>query len=50
MAVKLGRKAILIELKPSYFEVLVRNMQAIEAQTTIPDLFTWAEQQAEMEA
>jgi DNA modification methylase len=46
-AVKFGRKAILIELKPSYFEVLVRNMQAIEAQTTIPDLFTWAEQQAE---
>jgi len=48
-AVKFGRKAILIELKPEYFEVLLKNMRAIEAKSTIPDLFTWAEeQQAQM--
>jgi len=47
-AVKFGRKAILIELKPDYFDVLVKNMRAIEAQSTIPDLFDWAEQQMEM--
>ena len=44
-AVKFGRKAVLIELKPDYFDVLVKNMRAIEAQSTIPDLFDWAEQQ-----
>jgi len=49
MAVKLGRRAALCELKPEYFDVLVKNMQAIEAQTNMPDLFTWAaEQQAEL--
>jgi len=42
MAVKLGRKAILIELKPEYFSALVNNMRAVEAKTTLPDLFTWA--------
>jgi len=40
MAVKLGRKAILIELKPSYFNVLVQNMQAIEVESATPDLFS----------
>jgi len=44
-AVKFGRKAILIELKPEYFEVLVRNMQSVEARTTLPDLFAWAAHQ-----
>jgi len=42
MAVKLGRKAILIELKPEYFDVMVKNMHGIEAQSTLPDLFSWA--------
>jgi len=42
VAVELGRKAILIELKPEYFNVLVNNMNGIEAETTLPDLFTWA--------
>jgi len=46
MAVKLGRRAILCELKPEYYEILVKNMRAIEAQTLIPDLFAWAEAQA----
>jgi len=49
-AVKFGRKAILIELKESYFNVLVKNMQAVEAKSSLPDLFAWAEaQQQEMQ-
>ena len=48
-AVKFGRRAILIELKRDYFDVLVKNMRAIEAETALPDLFEWAEQQMEME-
>ena len=44
-AVKFGRKAILIELKPEYFDVLVNNMRAITARATIPNLFDWAAQQ-----
>lgn len=31
MALKLGRKAILIELKPEYFNVAVKNMRQVEA-------------------
>ena len=42
MAVKLGRKAILIELKPSYFDTLTRNMRDAAAQARTPDLFTMA--------
>lgn len=41
-AVKFGRKAILIELKPEYFEVLVNNMHKIESAQAVPDLFAWA--------
>lgn len=47
MAVKLGRRAILIELKPEYFDVMVKNMRGVEAQSTLPDLFSWASLQAE---
>ena len=43
MAVKLGRKAILVELKESYFDVLVSNMKKIEASSQTLDLFAWAE-------
>lgn len=39
-AVRLGRKAILIELKESYFRILLQNMKQIESKTTQPDLFT----------
>ena len=49
MAVKLGRKAILIELKPEYFDVLVKNMRAAEIASKTPDLITWAEKQAEIQ-
>lgn len=38
-AVKFGRKAILIELKPSYFEIAVQNLKAIEAEVATPGLF-----------
>ncbi len=39
-AVKFGRRAILIELKPSYFRILLQNMQNIESKVRQPDLFT----------
>lgn len=39
MAVKLKRRAILIELKRSYFDVLVKNMRQIEMESATPDLF-----------
>jgi DNA modification methylase/superfamily II DNA or RNA helicase len=42
MAVKLGRRAILIELKPEYFETLVKNLRNIETAQGMPDLFSWA--------
>jgi DNA modification methylase len=45
MAMKLGRKAVLIELKRSYFDVLVQNVRKAEAESKTMDLFTWAEQQ-----
>jgi DNA modification methylase len=38
-AVKFGRKAILIELKPSYFRILVENMKMIESEMKVPTLF-----------
>lgn len=37
---KFGRKAILIELKPSYYRILLDNMKKIEHETKIPDLFS----------
>lgn len=39
-AVRLGRNAILIELKKSYYRILLQNMKQIESKTTQPDLFT----------
>jgi len=41
-ALKFGRKAIGIELKPSYFAMAVRNLQAIEAEKSAPTLFDFA--------
>jgi DNA modification methylase len=38
-AVRLGRRGIGIELKPSYFEVAVKNLRAVEAQVHAPTLF-----------
>ena len=40
-AVKLGRKAIGIELKESYYKIAVKNLQNIESQVKQKDLFTW---------
>lgn len=42
-ALRFGRKAIGIELKPSYFAVAVKNLRRANASKV--DLFTWAEQQ-----
>ena len=41
-AVRLGRRAILIELKREYFDTLIRNMKSIEATALIPDMFELA--------
>lgn len=45
-AVRLGRKAILIELKESYFRILLQNMRQIESKSKQPDLFTILEEQS----
>jgi DNA modification methylase len=47
MAVKLGRRAIGIELKPSYYDVAVQNLRDAEAAQTRVDLFSWAKVQQE---
>jgi len=39
-AVRLGRKAILIELKESYYRILLQNMKQIESKSKQPDLFS----------
>jgi len=41
-ALKFGRKAIGIELKPSYFNVAVRNLRGIEVKQAAPTLFDFA--------
>ena len=38
-AIKYNRKTILIELKKEYFNVLQRNMKAIESETFLPGMF-----------
>ena len=38
-AIKFGRKAHLIELKPSYYRIAVKNLQDIESQMSNEDLF-----------
>ena len=44
-ALKLGRKAIGIELKETYYNVAVRNLKEIEAASRMPTLFDFAEMQ-----
>lgn len=48
MALKLGRKATLIELKPEYYEVAVNNLK--QADTMKQDLFSYAEANNEQTA
>jgi DNA modification methylase len=40
MAVKLGRKATLIELKQEYFNVAIENIKKDEASANVSDLFS----------
>ena len=47
-AVKYNRKAILIELKESYYKILLQNMSNIEAETTQDDLFSVLEEKIEV--
>ncbi len=42
-ALKFKRKAIAIELKPSYYSLLIRNLRAIEAEQKTPSLFDMIE-------
>jgi DNA modification methylase len=42
-ALRFGRKAITVELKPSYYQLLVRNLKDIESQQHMPTLFDMAE-------
>lgn len=39
VSVKLGRRAIGVELKPSYWATAVDNMQSLEAEMALPSLF-----------
>lgn len=43
MAVKLGRRAVLVELKRSYWRCGVRNLERIEAELATPDLLSLIE-------
>jgi DNA modification methylase len=39
-AIRLGRNGIGIELKPSYFQIAVKNLREIETATSMPTLFS----------
>jgi len=43
MALKLGRRAVGIELKDTYYQVAVRNLYEIESQNHMPTLFEFAQ-------
>ena len=45
-AVRLGRRAIGIELKDSYFRIAVQNLRDIEAKSIGPNLFNWMDAEA----
>ena len=42
VAVKEGRRAVLIELKETYFDELLKNMRAADAEGGVPTLFEYA--------
>jgi hypothetical protein len=42
-AVKLGRRGVGIELKPSYWKTAVDNLRRLEADMAVPDLFDLSE-------
>lgn len=44
-AIRFNRKAILIELKKSYYDIAVQNLIQIEKQTQGEDLFSWGKKQ-----
>ena len=48
-ALRFGRKAIGIELKESYFRVAVKNLKTAEQESKVVDLFSYAEQQMNLE-
>jgi DNA modification methylase len=46
-AIKFGRKAIGIELKESYFNIAIKNLENVEREAKTEDLFTYAAQNAQ---
>lgn len=41
-AIRFNRKAILVELKPSYYHIAVKNLEKAESMVQMPDLYTYA--------
>lgn len=48
MALKLGRKAIGIELKDTYYQVAVRNLYNVESENRMPLLFDFMDAESDM--
>lgn len=48
MALKLGRKAIGIELKDTYYQVAVRNLYNVESENRMPSLFDFMDAESDM--
>ena len=48
VSVKMGRRFIGQELKRSYFDSAVGYLRELESEMAMPDLFSWAAQEAEM--
>jgi DNA modification methylase len=46
VAVKEGRRTVMVELKASYFGQMVRNIERAESEIQQVDLFSWSTQQA----
>ena len=47
-AVRFDRKAILIELKESYYRILLQNMKGIESKVKQPDLFSMVDTESDL--
>ena len=48
MALKLGRRAIGIELKDTYYQVAVRNLYNVESENRMPSLFDFMDAESDM--
>jgi len=48
MALKLGRRAVGIELKDTYYQVAVRNLYNVESENRMPSLFDFMDAESDM--